>query len=215
MHVKIVLSAFGSMISLSNDNFASNYSVMNNILILAILTIVPFVSNGQKRMQKTNDLPLTVFASLDDFKFDKGQKVGDFIGYDWTLGRLVLLTYLDKKNSRKHQTRDLWGFSIKDQVYRIVEARAYRVLDKGNGVYYENGFAHMNMLMDDEGFSDVDLGSYSFLSKTRNSEIFEIPSRKAEKAFENDASLQPFLECIHKLKPHKTEKIRECMKAKN
>jgi len=160
-------------------------------------------------------LLLKTFVTLDDYKFEKGQSVGDFIGYDWTLGRLVLFTYIDKKNSRKHTTKEIWGYSIGDQTYRVVEGRAYRVLDKGNGVYYENGFAHMNMVMDDEGESDVELGSYSFLSKTRGSEIFEIPSRKAEKAFEADASLQPFLECIQKLKPHKTEKIRECMRANN
>lgn len=183
--------------------------------ILLILTILFFIPATAQRRKKVEPLPLIVFSSLEQERMDKGQNVGDFIGYDWTLGKLTLLTYVDKKNSRRHSTKDLWGFKVGGHTYRIVEARAYRVLDKGNGIYYENGFAHMNMQMDDEGESDVELGSYSFLSKSLDSEIVEIPSRKAEKFFESDGSLAAFLECIKKLKPHKTEKIRACMHANN
>ena len=184
-------------------------------ILLALLLISIFSDAYSQRRGKIEPLPLTMFSSLEDERFEKGETVGDFIGYDWTLGRLVLLTYVDKKNSRRHPANDYWGFRVGDHNYRIVDSKVYRILDKGNGIYYENGFAHMNMQMDDEGESDVELGSYSFLSKTLESEIVEIPSRKAEKLFEEDASLQPFLECIKKLKPHKTLKIRECMNANN
>ncbi|MFT4526702.1 MAG: hypothetical protein ACI85F_002879 [Bacteroidia bacterium] len=187
---------------------------MKHFILLILVSVIALPSSAQRR-KKGESLPLIVFQTLDEERFDKGQNVGDFIGYDWTLGKLTLLTFIDKRNSRRHSAKDLWGFKVGDQTYRIVEARAYRVLDKGNGVYYENGFAHMNMQMDDEGESDVELGSYSFLSKSLDSEIVEIPSRKAEKFFETDGSLAAFLECIKKLKPHKTEKIRECMHANN
>ena len=199
---------------LSYSIFVSKSNIMKQLLVLSLLTLFSVSSIAQKR-KKIEALPLRLFQTLQDERLEKGEVVGDFIGYDWTLGKLTLLTYVDKKNSRRHATKDLWGFRVGDQTYRIVEQRAYRVLDKGNGIYYENGFAHMNMQMDDEGESDVELGSYSFLSKSLDSEIVEIPSRKAEKVFEGDASLAAFLECIKKLKPHKTLKIRECMNANN
>ena len=198
----------------SNSIFAAKYQIMKQLLTYLLILTVTSPSIAQKRKQ-IESLPLILFQTLEDERFEKGVVVGDFIGYDWTLGRLVLLTYIDKKNSRRHETKELWGFRVGDHTYRIVNQRAYRVLDKGNGIYYENGFAHMNMQMDDEGVSEVELGSYSFLSKTLDSEIVEIPSRKAEKVFEEDASLTAFLECIKKLKPHKTLKIRECMNANN
>lgn len=187
---------------------------MKQFILIAITIAMALASSAQRR-SKSEPLPLVLFQTLEEERFDKGQMVGDFIGYEWTLGKLALLTFVDKKNSRRHSAKHLWGFKVGDHTYRIVEARAYRILDKGNGIYYENGFAHMNMQMDHEGESDVELGSYSFLSKTIDSEIVEIPSKKATKFFEGDASLYAFLECIRKLKPHKTQKIRECMHANN
>ena len=187
---------------------------MRTFLLIILLAFINCEVYSQKR-GKPEPLPLIMFSSMEGERMEKGENVGDFIGYDWTLGKLTLLTYVDKKNSRRHPANDFWGFRVGDHNYRIVDSKAYRILDKGNGIYYENGFAHMNMQMDNEGESDVELGSYSFLSKTLDSEIVEIPSRKAEKLFEEDASLQAFLECIKKLKPHKTLKIRECMNANN
>lgn len=189
---------------------------MKKLLLLFFISSLAFNADAQRRKKdKWPPLPLILFDNKEEYDFDKGEKVGEFRGYDWTVGKLALLTYVDKKNVKRHPAMKLWGCKVGDQNYRIVNGRAYRILDKGNGIYYENGFAHMNMLMDDEGYSDVDLGSYSFLSKDLNSEILEIPSKKAAKHFEDDASLAPFLECIRKRKPHHTEKIRECMKANN
>jgi len=117
--------------------------------------------------------------------------------------------------SRFENTSDHPGLADTNRVrmYRIIKGRPYRVLVEGKAVYYENGIAHLDMLIEDEGSAEVELGGWSFLSNNMRSDIIEFPSAKANKAFKENGSLAPLFECVEKLRKKKTEKIRDCVKA--
>ena len=159
-----------------------------------------------------DDFSLTVYETYTDYENKTGKSLYEFIGYDWTLGSLHLLFRVKKKEESKVKVTTVWGFTIGDQLYRVISGKPYRVLLQGKAIYCENGIAHLNMLIGDENESDVELGGYSFLSENLNADIIEFPSAKAEKTFESNTALKPLFECVEKMKKHKTEKIRECVK---
>ena len=110
---------------------------------------------------------------------------------------------------------NLYGFSVGDQFYRIVNGKPYRLIMEGKIVYYENGLAHLNMLVGQEDEGLVEQGDWHVISDNLNSEIVEFPSAKATKEFGERADLKGLFECVEKLKKRKTEKVRECVKENN
>ncbi|MCF8278502.1 MAG: hypothetical protein K9J17_17375 [Flavobacteriales bacterium] len=171
-----------------------------------------FVSSG---LMAKDDFSLTVYETYDDYQNKKGQSLFEFIGYDWTMGSLHLFYRVKKKDEGKVKVTTSWGFTVGDQLYRIIGGRPYRMLLSGKIVYYENGIAHLNMLIGDENSSEVELGGWSFISGDLNSEIIEFPSAKATKEFGEKLELSALFECVEKMKKSKTEKIRECVKENN
>ncbi len=159
-----------------------------------------------------DDFTLTVYKTYEEYQSKKGEQLYEFIGYDWTMGSLHLYYRIKKRNEGKVKVTTAYGFKVGDQFYRVIKGRPYRVLMQGKAVYYENGIAHLNMLIGDENSSDVELGGYSFISNDLTSEIIEFPSTKADKELGGQPSLQPLWECTKKLKKRKTEKIRKCVK---
>jgi hypothetical protein len=158
------------------------------------------------------DYSLTIYETHDDYKASKGKSMFEFIGYDWTLGSLRLFYRVKKRDEGKVKATTIYAFTVGDQLYRVIKGRPYRVLMQGKIVYYENGIAHLNMLIGDDKESDVELGGWSFISDNLTSDIIEFPSAKADKEFGEKPSLQPLCECMEKLKKKKTEKIRACIK---
>lgn len=164
-----------------------------------------------------DDFALVVYDTYESYKAKKGESLYEFIGFDWTLGLLHVYYKVKRKGKdelRKNVT-NLYGFSVGDQFYRIVKGKPYRVLMEGKLVYYENGLAHLNMLIGDEDEYGVEQGDRHVVSDNLNSEIIEFPSKKAEKEFGNRADLKALFECMEKLKKKKTEKIRDCVKKNN
>jgi len=161
------------------------------------------------------DFSLTVYETYEEYQRNKGQQLFEFIGYDWTMGSLHIFYRIKKRDEGKVKVTTAYGFSVGNQFYRIVKGRPYRMLMQGKAVYYENGIAHLNMLIGDNGSSQVELGGWSFLSENLTSEIIEFPSTKADKAFGEKPALQSLFACMEKLKKKKTEKIRECVKSNN
>jgi hypothetical protein len=159
-----------------------------------------------------DDFSLTVYETYEDYVNKKGKSLFEFIGYDWTLGSLHLFYRVKKRDEGKVKVTSSYGFTVGGQFYRVIGGRPYRMLMEGKIVYYENGIAHMNMLIGDENSSEVELGGWSFISETINTEIIEFPSAKADKEFGDKPALQPLFECMKKLKKKKTEKIRDCIK---
>ncbi len=180
------------------------------ILALSILFTVTSV-------QAKDDFSLTVYDSYEDYKNQKGQQLYEFIGFDWTLG--VLHVYYKVKRKGKDELRknvtNVYGFSVGDQLYRIIKGKPYRVLMQGKIVYYENGLAHLNMLIGGEDEYGVEQGDWHLISDNLNSELVEFPSNKAKKEFGTRSDLQGLFECVEKLKKKKTDKVRKCVKENN
>ena len=151
------------------------------------------------------DYSLTVYKTYTEYQNKTGESLFEFIGYDWTMGSLNLFYRVKKRDERRVKVTTAWGFAIGDQLFRVQDGRPYRVLMQGKINYSENGMAHLNMLIGDEGESDVELGGWSFISADLNSEFFEFPSAKADKAFGERSSLQPLFECMKKLKKKKNK----------
>jgi hypothetical protein len=158
------------------------------------------------------DFSLTVYETYADHQAKKGKSLYEFIGYDWTLGSLHLYFRIKKKEESKVKATTIWGFTVGDQLYRVIDGRPYRMLMSGTVVYYENGIAHLNMLIGEENSSEVELGGFSFISQNLTTEIIEFPSAKATKEFGEKPELKLLFECVEKMKKTKTEKIRECVK---
>jgi hypothetical protein len=156
--------------------------------------------------------PITLYRTLKDFQANKGTVIGEFEGYEWNKGNVLLFTPPVKgKKPVEHDVTAHWGFSIGEHTYRMYQGVPHIILKQGKGIYYENGLAHMDMTMEKKDGSDIDYGKYCFLSKTIESAIVYVPSKDAKKAFEKEAELQPFLECIDKFKWTDAKKIRECL----
>ncbi len=156
--------------------------------------------------------PITLFQTLKDYQSGKGKVIGEFEGYEWSKDAVLLLTPPVKgKKPVVHDITGYWGYSIGDQLYRIYEGLPHIIFKQGKGVYYENGLAHMDIAMDKKDGGDLVYGKYCFLSKSIDSPIVYVPSKDAKKAFETEASLAPFLECIDKYKWTDAKKIRACM----
>jgi len=145
--------------------------------------------------------PIILYRTLADYASGKGTEIGEFQGYEWSKGGVLLLTPPVKgKKPVAHEVTGYWGYGIGENVYRLYEGMPHVLLQKGNGMYYENGLAHMDLALDVKDRSDVAYGKYCFLSKDLESPIVYIPGKEAKKAFEGHAELQPFLTCIEKLR---------------
>ena len=183
---------------------------MKNLLIILLVSLVSIQSSTAK-----DDFSLTVYETYEDYKAQKGQSLFEFIGFDWTLGILNVYYRVKRKEEGRKNLTKYYGFSVGNQFYRIIKSKPYRVLMEGKIVYYENGLAHLNMLIGDEDEYDVEQGDWHLISTNLNSEMVEFPSNKAKKAFESRTDLAPLFECVEKLKKKKTEKIRDCVKLNN
>ncbi|MBL4587063.1 MAG: hypothetical protein JKX84_08425 [Flavobacteriales bacterium] len=179
---------------------------MKKCLFIFVLHFLAFTSHAKE------DFSLTIYKTYEEYQSKKGEQLFDFIGYDWTMGSLHLFYRVKRRDEGKVKVTTAYGFTVGDQFYCIIKGRPYRMLMQGKVVYYENGIAHLNMLIGDDNSSEVELGGWSFLSENLTSEIIEFPSAKADKAFGQKPALQPLFECMKKLKKKKTEKIRDCVK---
>lgn len=179
---------------------------MKYIFSFLLITIFSFQSFAK------DDFSLVVYDTYEAYQAKKGRPLFEFIGYDWTLGSLHLLYKVKKKEEGKVKVTTAWGYTIGDQLYRVIKGKPHRVLMQGKIVYYENGVAHMSMIVGGEDEAIVELGDWHFISDNLTSEIIEFPSAKADKEFGERAELKALFECMEKVKKKKTEKIRECVK---
>jgi hypothetical protein len=163
-------------------------------------------------LSSTGAPPITLYKTLKDYQAGKGNAIGEFEGYEWSKEAVLLLTPPVKgKKPVTHDVTAHWGYTIGDQLYRMFEGLPHIIFKQGKAIYYENGLAHMDIAMEKRDGSDLVYGKYCFISKTIDSPIIYVPSKEAKKAFEQDAELQPFLQCIDKLKWSDAKKIRSCM----
>lgn len=173
------------------------------LALLSIILLTAHTGNGQN---------ITIFNTLKDYESGKGRNVGQYQGYEWSKEGVLLLTPPEKgKKPVVHDVSAAWGYQIGEYAYRLFKGLPHVILKKGKGIYYENGLAHMDMTLEVKDRTDIDYGRYCFLSANIESPIVYIPSKDANKAFEKNSELQPFLTCIEKFKWTEAKKIRECL----
>lgn len=118
-----------------------------------------------------------VYETYEDFQANNGTKYERYKSYSWSAGgvRLILFDKNNKKN--KIACRDFWGFKIGDALFRVEKGNTnpVRVISVGKLVYYENGFAHLNMIRTNSTSGNFERGYYAYLSKNINSEIITMP----------------------------------------
>lgn len=182
---------------------------MKYLLSLVLVAGIVFQTTAK------DDFSLTVYETYDDYASKKGQAMHEFIGFDWTLGILNIYYRITKKEEGRLNATKIFGFSVGEQFYRVIKSKPYRVLMEGKIVYYENGLAHLNMLVGGEDEYGVEQGEWHMISADMKSELVEFPSSKATKEFGDRAELKAMFECVDELKKKKTEKVRECVKANN
>lgn len=182
---------------------------MKHLFTVLLLTGITFQSIAK------DDYSLTIYETYDDYVNKKGKPLYEFIGFDWTLGIFNVYYRVKKKEEGRENVSKFYGFTVGDQFYRIIKSKPYRVLMEGKIVYYENGLAHLNMLVGGEDEYGVEQGDRHVISENLNSEIVEFPSAKADKEFGERAELKGLFECVEKVKKKKTEKIRDCVKSNN
>lgn len=182
---------------------------MKYILSVLLLSVFSFQTFAK------DDFSLVIYDTYEDYQAKKGRPMYEFIGFDWTLGILNIYYRVKKRDEGRVNATNLYGFSVGDQFYRIVKSKPYRMIMQGKIVYYENGLAHLNMLVGGEDEYGVEQGDWHVISNNLNSEIVEFPSNKATKEFGSRPELKALFECVDDLKKKKTEKVRECVKANN
>ena len=179
--------------------------------LLTFLLVAGFTTAGFAK----DDYSLVVYETYGDYKTNKRQAMYEFLGFDWTLGLFNVYYRIKKKEEGRINLTKYYGFSIGDQFYRIVKSKPYRLLMEGKIMYYENGLAHLNMLIGDEDEAIVEQGDWHVISANMNSEIVEFPSNKASKEFGERPELKALFECVDSLRKKKTEKVRDCVKENN
>lgn len=204
LHITLTNCPFGYISNLETQS-------MKQLTIFLLASLISFQSIAK------DDYSLVVYKTYEDYKSNNGEALHEFMGFEWLLGVLRVF-YKVKRKGKDELWKDVtksYGFSIGEQFYRIVKGKPYRVLMEGKLVYYENGLAHLNMLVGQEDEGLVEQGDWHVVSDNLNSEIIEFPSAKATKTFGERAELQALFECVEKLKKRKTEKVRKCVKENN
>jgi hypothetical protein len=179
-----------------------------------LFTLILLASVSLQTVAK-DDYSLVVYETYADYQAKKGEALFEFIGFDWTLGILNVYYRVKRKEEGRKNLTKYYGFSVGDQFYRIIKSKPYRVLMQGKIIYYENGLAHLNMLVGGEDEYGVEQGDWHLISDNLNSEMVEFPSAKAQKTFGDRADLTALFECVDKLRKKKTDKIRDCVKENN
>jgi len=105
-----------------------------------------------------------------------GEHVGEYLDLFPAMGQWTLLFEKDGVK-RKVKCKDIWGFLYKGVLFRINDEGPIpvRLMTEGAVCYYENGFAHLKMLRDDQEVALYDVGNAAYLSKDLKGAI--VPAR--------------------------------------
>lgn len=157
-----------------------------------------------------------VYRTYEDYQNGVSESYELYGGSMHMGGRASLFFYKnDKKTTIK--CKEMWGFKYKDVLFRndVVNSHPTRVVIEGKVVYYENGFAHLEMLKYNKKEGKYELGRFCYLSKDLNSEIIPIPAHdkdylKAMKPFKAQyPEFQSMYECIEK--EYSIDNVKGCV----
>lgn len=160
---------------------------------------------------------VTVYTSYENFKKDEGIKYEDFQG-SHHVGSKQIYTFINGGKKIKESARDMWGFKYKDKLFRIIPESGFIVMliSEGKIVYYENGFAHIQMLKYGSSEGIASGGFFCYISEQLDSEIVPVadysmsPARKPMKKFATENPfIKPLFDCVAGVSSY--EVIRRCV----
>lgn len=167
---------------------------------------------------------VSIYKTYEDFQN------GSSIDYD-NLKKLLLydqqvkLLLSSDGVVKKLGTKDIWGFLYKDVLFKVDHESGghdlVRVMSKGKLTYYENGWAHIQMIFHkrNSAFFNAKQGYESYVSKDLNSLLIPlshganyIDIKRAKKRRKNFLEKYPeYNELIKCAKNSGIERIRRCV----
>ena len=144
-------------------------------LLLCLFFIFTTAAFGQKK--KPAEKKLTgYYRTYQDFLDKKLVEQDELASYFHSVGKVTLVF---KKGGEKEKIKcaEIWGFLFKGQLFRIDETygQPAKVISAGKITYYENGWAHMEMIKSGTDKGEYAIGYYGYLSNDLNSKMTPLP----------------------------------------
>ncbi len=147
-----------------------------SIIILALAILVSSAS-----VYCHSDKGVVVYSSYEQYKLKKGDAYDEYV--TWKSGASLVVKH--NGNEEKVSSKNMWGFTYKNALFRICEIynAPARLMSNKNIYYYENGLIHLTMLRDSVNSAQTNSGSLFYVSQTMQSEVLPIDYRsKATKS---------------------------------
>ena len=144
---------------------------------LSFLIVLSFIFAFNAQAQ------LTIYKTYDDYKNNIGEKHDnsyEFVRFGGGTGSPGYLLFFKNKNGDKIKIicGEIWGFTFKNDLYRIGVDRVPAVLVSNNKIcFYKDGYAHLLALS--ERPIQI-LGSEYYLSKDLKTDIISLPLYKTK-----------------------------------
>jgi hypothetical protein len=149
---------------------------------------------------------VTVYATYEDFKNQKGIEYDDFKNYLASIGGTSIYLIKNGKTHKIKCNKNIWGFVYKDALFKVFQKyrQPVRLISQGKICYYENGFAHLTILKTgrSSGQAQGSNSVLSFFSASLNSPIvpFKGTDERSESGqlFNSDSKYKQLSGCLKK-----------------
>ncbi len=185
------------------------------IKITSLLFILALVSSFILPENKDENQGINgYYKSYGDYKAKKLQKMDEGKGTMHVFNTLYVRFKKDGK-VEKIKCGDIWGFMFKSRLFRIdhTDYGDYpcAVVRSGKIVYYENGSAHIDALVNNTDVGYGSSGHLYYFSKNLNSPIMSVSSASEYQAFASSfrSAHKKLIECIESNPPSR-EIYRNC-----
>lgn len=188
-------------------------------LLLSFFILFSASLQAQKTKKPTEKKLTGYYRTYEDY-LNKNLVVKDEIS-----GRQHYFAVFKKAGEKeKVKYSEIWGFLYKGELFRIdkhFENRqvATRVIEVGNIVYYENGWAHLQMLENNTNEGEYSAGYMAYISNDLNSEMTPLPVTRGDaksmykKFMEKNPQHAKLYDCIDKSRT--MDVMRQCTEEYN
>ena len=183
---RIVLSSSNSSFQLSSRQEEPSTSEMNSTILRVPSELIQNMTLIHRHLLVTLllcSLPeilsaqVILYRTFQDFQANIGEVYDDHMiaKISFIKVRLEL-----KKNGKDTlvDPKEHWGFRFRDALFRIEGKykQPVRVISAGKIIYYENGPANIQMIMNESSSATIRIGYLTYLSKDLTSDIYPLPS---------------------------------------
>lgn len=183
------------------------------IIIFLIFSFGRIFSQGESILAPTG-----IYFTYNDYVQHKMKPMGDYVTMTDSLGK-IHITFINGGKKQKFECSKIWGFQYKYKLFRCdVEGRPpARVIGVGKIVYYENGFAHLEILKNDLEEGNFSKGAYCYLSNNLLGKMIAMPEEISNDLYKDvelfkarHKQYKKLFDCIES--EYNTSKIFKCVK---